>query len=138
MKKPILRFSGTTRIHLKYLIISYKLICINPIWPLMNEKWLYLSNQISFFLIMKICIFRSLGAKTHLKMSFNTIISLDICIISAWENTNLHKSNMTLDSSQGICHVSILLTSDLKNILKPLPIANCQEKVANTIRHNSE
>ena len=49
-------------------------------------------------------------------MSFNTIISLDICIISAWENINLHKSNMTLDSSQGICHVSILLTSDLKNI----------------------
>ena len=50
MTKHILGFSGT-RFHLKYfsLQLLYKLICINPIWPPINEKWLSLNNSFSFF-----------------------------------------------------------------------------------------
>ena len=79
-------------------------------------------------------------------MSFNTIISFDTCIISAWENANLHKFNMTLNSNFLV--IEILITGYMsceytvdqpseKYILKPLLISNCQEKVANT-RHNSD
>ena len=64
-KKPTLRFSGT-RIHLKYLSkqLSFKLICIKPIWPLTNVKW-FISKTNSHFLIIKNCILRAFGAKAH-------------------------------------------------------------------------
>ena len=48
-------------------------------------------------------------------MSLNTIISLDIYIISAWGNANLHKSNLVemaifLTPTSNILVIEILVT----------------------------
>ena len=42
----VFRYKDSFEIPFK--IFSYKLIYINPIWPPINEKWLYLNNQFSF------------------------------------------------------------------------------------------